>query len=194
LLIATGAVTLYLLNESLLPVALGLLGIALYNGVYTPLKRITALSIIPGSICGALPILVGWTATGSAITPGAWAFMAVLCVWQLPHAWLMQLIHRDQYATARLPTMCQLFTETQLYRLVFTWTTVFVVATLLLPLFEIVHTQAIVWILNINALTLVGLFAKPLFKKPTPQTYHILFRTLNSSATLVIALIAINPL
>jgi protoheme IX farnesyltransferase len=42
----------------------GLLTFYWYNAVYTPLKKKTALAIIPGSLVGALPPLAGWLAAG----------------------------------------------------------------------------------------------------------------------------------
>ncbi|MEZ5001269.1 MAG: UbiA family prenyltransferase [Bacteroidales bacterium] len=41
---------------------LGVINVILYNLVYTSLKRITYLAIIPGSLVGAIPPLMGWCA------------------------------------------------------------------------------------------------------------------------------------
>ena len=51
LVLAGGA---FLLAASgLVPALLGLAGLLLYNGIYTPLKRHSDLAILPGALCGA---------------------------------------------------------------------------------------------------------------------------------------------
>lgn len=72
-----------------LTAVLGLGNIVLYAGMYTPLKRISISNTWLGSLVGALPPLMGWTAcTGSLglITDmPAWTLAALLFAWQFPH-------------------------------------------------------------------------------------------------------------
>lgn len=49
--------------------ALGLGNMVLYAGVYTPLKRFSIVNTWVGAIVGAIPPMMGWTATGGAIWP-----------------------------------------------------------------------------------------------------------------------------
>jgi protoheme IX farnesyltransferase len=81
---------------------------ALYVGVYTPLKRVTAWNTVVGAIPGALPPVIGWCgATGGMAAPG-WALFAILFVWQLPHFYSIAFMHRDDYARGgmrMLPTI-----------------------------------------------------------------------------------------
>jgi protoheme IX farnesyltransferase len=69
-----------------------------YIGIYTPLKKVTALSTLVGAVPGALPPLIGWTAARGAIEPAGLALFAILFVWQLPHALAIALLYRDDYA------------------------------------------------------------------------------------------------
>ena len=78
---------------ALLTVATG----ALYVLAYTPLKRRTPLSLIPGALVGALPPLIGWSAAGAPLSEGAWFLFAVLVLWQVPHVVAIDWVHREDY-------------------------------------------------------------------------------------------------
>ena len=79
--------------------ALALATVALYVGVYTPLKRTTVHNTLVGAVPGALPALGGVVAaTGEAGAVG-WSIFAILYLWQLPHfyalAWMFRQDYRD---------------------------------------------------------------------------------------------------
>ncbi len=69
-LIATGA---FLLVATGRPVAilLGAAAIGLYNGCYTPLKRVTAFAAVPGALIGCLGPAIGWAVAGGPVSEGA---------------------------------------------------------------------------------------------------------------------------
>ncbi|MDB6055912.1 MAG: Protoheme farnesyltransferase [Verrucomicrobiales bacterium] len=77
---------------------LGMLTIASYLFVYTPLKRVTSLNTIIGAIPGALPPLMGWTAATDRIQMGGWILFAILFFWQLPHFLAIAWMYREEYA------------------------------------------------------------------------------------------------
>lgn len=85
---------------------LALLTLALYVGVYTPLKRSTAWSVVVGAVPGALPPALGWAAAGGATAPGTWLTAAglfgILFLWQFPHFMAIAWLNREQYANAGL--------------------------------------------------------------------------------------------
>ncbi len=77
---------------NLLTSFLSLLTVFLYVLVYTPLKKMTWLNTVVGSIPGALPILMGWTAATGTLDLYAWLLFLILFAWQHPHfyaiAWM----------------------------------------------------------------------------------------------------------
>ena len=76
------------------------LTIAIYAGLYTPLKRFTELNTLLGAIPGALPPLLGWTAATGRTGLGGWILFLILWFWQMPHFLAIAWIYRDQYAAA----------------------------------------------------------------------------------------------
>ena len=59
-----------------------------YNGVYTPLKRVSAFAAIPGGVVGSLPPVIGWAAGGGSVTDARILAVAFFFfVWQVPHFW-----------------------------------------------------------------------------------------------------------
>lgn len=92
-------------SVNLLAAGLALLTGVLYVLVYTPLKRVSPLSLFPGAIVGALPPLIGWTAASGRIDAGGWSLFAILFVWQLPHFMAIDWYHREDYARGTFRTV-----------------------------------------------------------------------------------------
>lgn len=119
-LISTGAVVL--LSIAWLPSLLGLLNILLYNLLYTKLKRVSYLAILPGALVGAIPPLIGWTAAGGNIFSPAIIYLALLIfMWQVPHFWLLIIKYNKEYEDAGFKTPLKVFDEIQVKRIVFIW-------------------------------------------------------------------------
>ena len=90
--------TVYLaLLTTLTAAALALASLASYWLIYTPLKPRTSISTIIGGIPGALPILIGWAASGAALGAAAWALFGIMFLWQIPHFLALAWIYRDDY-------------------------------------------------------------------------------------------------
>jgi protoheme IX farnesyltransferase len=79
---------------------LGLASWILYVPIYTPLKRRSTFNTIVGAVAGAIPILMGWTATGAPLNLTAWSLAAVLFLWQFPHFMAIAWLYRHDYAAA----------------------------------------------------------------------------------------------
>ncbi len=79
----------------------GLATWGLYVWVYTPLKMISWTNTLVGTLPGALPVWMGWTAAeGSLLDPRAWILLGVLVAWQLPHFMAIAYMYRQQYEAA----------------------------------------------------------------------------------------------
>ncbi len=72
-----------------------------YVLAYTPLKTRSPLNTAVGAVSGSLPILIGWTATGTAIDMRALALVAVMFLWQFPHFMAIAWLYRADYARGR---------------------------------------------------------------------------------------------
>lgn len=89
----------------LIPAALGLLALILYVGAYTPMKQRSHWAVWVGSVPGAMPALMGWTAaTGHIDLPGL-AVFAVLFIWQVPHTHAISIYRQREYDAAGLKTL-----------------------------------------------------------------------------------------
>jgi len=119
-------------------VALGACTVIWYNGIYTPLKRISAFAAIPGGVVGALPPVIGWVMGGGVVTdPRIVAVAFFFFVWQVPHFWLLLLRIGEDYTRAGLPTLTTLFSRRQLSRIIFVWMLATAVACMSMPMFGV---------------------------------------------------------
>jgi protoheme IX farnesyltransferase len=75
---------------------------ASYVFLYTPLKKKTTLNTLIGAVPGALPPVIGWTATAGTLGSEAWTLFLILFLWQVPHFLAIAWIYRDDYARAGL--------------------------------------------------------------------------------------------
>lgn len=114
--------------------------LASYNLIYTPLKKVTAFAVIPGSLVGALPPLIGWTAAGGAVWAEPILIVAIFFfIGQIPHFWLLLLLFGDQYKLAGLQSLTDIFSALQIKRITYTWVLTTIASALLVLIFVIVH-------------------------------------------------------
>src|SRR5262249_1842751 len=79
---------------------LGVLTLASYLFVYTPLKTRTTLSTFLGAFPGAMPPFIGWVAARGSAGIEAFILFAILFLWQFPHFLAIAWMYRDDYARA----------------------------------------------------------------------------------------------
>ena len=78
-------------------VAAGLLTLASYLLVYTPLKRRSSICVFVGAAAGAMPPVIGYVAASGHLAWGALALFSILFVWQIPHVYAIAVMYRDDY-------------------------------------------------------------------------------------------------
>lgn len=135
-LIIIGSVLIYF-SSGYLALILGWVTLFWYNIFYTPMKRKFALAVVPGSLVGAIPPVIGWVAAGGYIwDPHAMALALFFFIWQIPHFWLLLLLFGSDYEKAGFPTLTKVFSEEQLSRITYIWIIALAISSLLIPLFS----------------------------------------------------------
>ncbi|MEZ5195038.1 MAG: protoheme IX farnesyltransferase [Bacteroidales bacterium] len=135
-----GSILIYA-GSGMLAMQLGILALIWYNAIYTPLKKKTAFAVIPGSVIGALPPMVGWVAGGGDLAdPRALIIAFFFFIWQVPHFWLLLLKYGKEYEKAGYPSLTSIYSEKQIKYTTFIWTMATGVTALMLPVFGIVNS------------------------------------------------------
>jgi protoheme IX farnesyltransferase len=83
-----------------LTAALGASTLLLYTGVYTPMKRLSPVNTWVGSVVGAIPPLMGWTAMTGHVDTAGLLLAAILYSWQFPHFHALSWNLRSEYSRA----------------------------------------------------------------------------------------------
>ena len=76
-----------------------------YAYMYTPLKKVSSVSVLLGAVPGALPCLIGWAAGQDDLSAGGWALFAIQFFWQFPHFWAIAWIAHKDYSNAGFKLM-----------------------------------------------------------------------------------------
>lgn len=104
-----------------------------YNAIYTPLKKVTAFAVVPGSLVGALPPFIGWFAGGGGLADDRILWVSLFFfIGQIPHFWLLLLMFGKEYAMGGFPSLNSVFNENQIKRLSYTWILATIAAALIL--------------------------------------------------------------
>lgn len=84
---------------------LGVLSLCIYGFIYTPLKKVSSISVLVGAVPGALPCLIGWVAGTDELSAGGWALFAIQFLWQFPHFWAIAWVAHNDYTRAGFKLM-----------------------------------------------------------------------------------------
>ena len=140
-LLAGAVVCLWpLLGWIVLPVLLLVLG--LYNGLYTLMKPHTGWAMIPGALCGSLPLWIGWVAGGGgpvAVEPVF--FVTLYFTWQMPHFWMLAEVNAADYAAAGFPIPANSFSGFSRQAIPRVWALALALLGGMAPLFGIIQYQ-----------------------------------------------------
>ena len=143
--ILAGLITLTA-TGGILPALIGAAALVWYLAVYTPLKRRTPFALAIGALCGAFPPVIGWMIAGGA----PFDFRAILLaglfyLWQVPHFWLFQRRHADDYRCAGIMQFGARMTGTASSGLCRLWIVALVAGAMLLPAFGIIRSHVAFW-------------------------------------------------
>ena len=92
--------TLILWHFNFLTAALAAFSLFVYAFIYTPLKKVSSISVLVGAIPGSLPCLIGWAAGNDDLSAGGWVLFALQFFWQFPHFWAIAWIAHKDYTAA----------------------------------------------------------------------------------------------
>ncbi len=155
-LFVIGTLSLYI-GTNLLTLTLTLIADAVYVLFYTPLKRISHHSTIVGTISGAMPPLIGYTAATHILDLTAVALFMFMVAWQMVHFMGIAIFRKDEYAAARVPVMSVRFPGSYAKAIMVTYAVLCVLAA-----FVFAYVSGIAWYLSallVGGTTLWGLYA-----------------------------------
>lgn len=79
----------------------GALSLFSYSFIYTPLKKVTPISVLVGAFPGAFPVVIGFlAANGGVFTYDIFYLFAIQFIWQFPHFWSIAWISDTDYRNA----------------------------------------------------------------------------------------------
>jgi heme o synthase len=73
-----------------------------YLAAYTPLKKIHPICTLVGAFPGAMPGVLGWTASRGRLEWGALVMFAIVFFWQFPHFFSIAWLYREDYAAGKI--------------------------------------------------------------------------------------------
>ncbi len=90
---------------NLLSMSVALLGLVFYVIFYSFSKYQTVHGTLIGSIAGAVPPIVGYTAVSHRLDLGALIFFVMMVLWQMPHFYAIAIYRIRDYAQASIPVL-----------------------------------------------------------------------------------------
>lgn len=127
--LACGIIGVFQLSQlNAVSALIGVASLFSYAFLYTPMKRVSPISVLIGAFPGAFPVLIGYTASfGANVEDINWflgtLLFAVQFFWQFPHFWAIAWILNEDYSRAgfkMLPNSNQTNQRTALQILVYT--------------------------------------------------------------------------
>jgi heme o synthase len=103
------ACVLLYVASNLLTLALSLVSLVIYLFCYTPLKQKTWVSLVVGSVPGAMPVVLGYLSSANNIDQKAVALFLWAFLWQIPHFIAISLFREDEYVNAGFPVISASF-------------------------------------------------------------------------------------
>ena len=158
-----------LLVFGLIPALAGVAALISYNGLYTPLKKRSLLAILPGSLCGMLPPLLGWTAAGgNPLDSKIILLMLVFGLWQISHFFIILIKNGNASSACQaFPSFSKMFSETEIKLQTLIWTSLYSLSMLLSAIKGFSNTPILFSMSFINAMIIIALVSAAMLKKDT---------------------------
>lgn len=99
-LASVGSLLLLSYFANALTTACMLLAMFSYVLVYTPMKRWSSWSVVIGSIPGAMPALMGYTALSGTLDWVGLTLFGIVFFWQIPHSLAITIYRQSEYTNA----------------------------------------------------------------------------------------------
>ncbi len=90
---------------NVLTVALGVIGVTTYAGIYTYAKSRTVYATLLGTIPGATPLLAGYAAATNRVDVSFWALATIMVFWQMVHFYAIAIFRQKEYKAAKVPVI-----------------------------------------------------------------------------------------
>jgi protoheme IX farnesyltransferase len=103
--VCISSAALLLLKSNVLTLVLGLVSGVLYVWCYTPLKQKSWISLLVGSLPGAMPVMLGYLSWSNAIDTKAVALFFWAFLWQIPHFLAISIFREEEYTAAGCPVL-----------------------------------------------------------------------------------------
>ncbi|MCF7852823.1 MAG: heme o synthase [Simkaniaceae bacterium] len=94
-----------LVYTNLLTTLIAVVGFAIYVFAYSLLKYHSVHATLIGSLAGAVPPVIGYTAVTNHFDLAAFLLFAILTFWQMPHFYAIAIHRIEDYAAASIPVL-----------------------------------------------------------------------------------------
>lgn len=177
------------LETNWIATVLGVSALVWYNAIYTYLKRVSSIAVIPGSVIGGIPPVVGWVAAGGDLfDPLILSIGLFVVIWQIPHFWLLLFLYGKDYSLAGLPTLLDHVSEYGLRLLTFGGLLVTVISATWIPYAGDMTSKEIYRILTVLSVLML-FFSRKLLTRKSEIDYRGAFISINVYSVLVLLLV-----
>ncbi len=160
----SGGLSGLLIYCGIIPFVVGIFAVIFYNGMYTPLKKKSLLAIIPGSISGMLPPLIGWTAAGKELVANEiLLIMSIFVLWQIPHFFIILLKHQKRQSKIKpdnvFPCFTKIFSNNEIKLQALIWVSLYGLAIFSFLLSGLISNRILSVLTGVNAVVVLSVFA-----------------------------------
>lgn len=93
------------LYTNFLAVSIALAGFFIYVAMYSVWKYRTSYATVIGSISGAVPPVIGYTAVSNSLDLGALLLFSIMVLWQMPHFFSIAMYRFEDYVAVSMPVV-----------------------------------------------------------------------------------------